>query len=282
MDRAAAVWATSRAATSSWPTSGHTQRYNDGVRHQGGYLATVDAAGTQDVLNGWFGSHNLDQRLITYGDGAAVIGLGDAYPEGLFFSFVDQNPRPTVLFALAAAGNGATNGQLGGIVDLGDTLLFPFITNNSIPQDLDAGTWPDIDETISQQIRDAAANGTDLGLLQLPKSGENPRQELSAIWLDPSRPDGSRLSNLKSARYGIGDLVLIAWVEASGQGNNASSQAFTMVIDRNGAICQPKTPLSEEYRFNAGDDIISASDGKVRWANRTSDGGIQLITLTPG
>ena len=35
---------------------GHTQRYDDGVRHQGGYLATVDASGAQDLIDGWFGS----------------------------------------------------------------------------------------------------------------------------------------------------------------------------------------------------------------------------------
>jgi hypothetical protein len=260
---------------------GHTQRYDDGVRHQGGYLATVDAAGEQNRLNGWFGSHNLDQRLVAYADGAAVIGLGDAYPEGIFFSYVRNNPRPDVLYALAAAGNGATNGQLGGMVDLGDSLLMPFITNNSIPQDLDAGTWPDIDEAISQQIRDAAANGTDLGLLVLPKTGQAPDGQLTAIWLDPARPDGARLQNLKSARYGSGDLVLLAWVEASGQGNAGSQQAFTMVVDRTGAVCQSKTPLGAEYGFTSGDDIVSGPDGKVRWANRAG-GGVQLVTLTPG
>src|SRR5690606_20153997 len=65
---------------------GHTQRYDDGVRHQGGYLATVDAAGSQELLNGWFGSHNLDQRLWTGESAGAVIGLGDAYPIGIFYS----------------------------------------------------------------------------------------------------------------------------------------------------------------------------------------------------
>jgi hypothetical protein len=56
---------------------GHTQRYDDGVRHQGGYLATLSAAGQQTVLNPWWGSHNLDQRmLIDGGARAAVLGLG--------------------------------------------------------------------------------------------------------------------------------------------------------------------------------------------------------------
>ena len=31
----------------------HQQRYDDGVRHQGGYLAIVDASGVQDLISGW-------------------------------------------------------------------------------------------------------------------------------------------------------------------------------------------------------------------------------------
>jgi hypothetical protein len=153
---------------------GHTQRYDDGVRHQGGYLATVDAAGNQNLLDGWFGSHNLDQRLLVEGSAPAVLGLGDAYPEGIFFSFLNDNPRTNVIYPLAAAGNGTANGQLGGMVDLGGEIVIPFTTNRSIPQDLDAGTWPDIDETISDQIREAAASGTDLG----PRRGRSPPARL--------------------------------------------------------------------------------------------------------
>ena len=260
---------------------GHTQRYDDGVRHQGGYLASLDASGTQQLLSGWFGSHNLDQRLFTEASGAAVLGLGDAYPEGIFFSFVNDRPRTTVLYALAAAGNGATNGQLGGVVDLDDELLVPFITNDSIPQDLDAGTWPDIDETIADQIREAAANGTDLGFLLVPKNGSNPEGALEATFVDTALPEGARLERLKAAGYGSGDLVLLAWAETTGGSRNGTSQYFTMIIDRAGAVCQPKTPLAAELAFSNGDDIVRRPNGAIVWSV-VKDGVVSLVTLTPG
>jgi len=128
---------------------GHTQRYDDGVRHQGGYLASLDAGGTQQVLSGWFGSHNLDQRLLVDAARVATVGLGDAYPKGIFFDYAAMRPRTNVIYRLAADGVGSTNGQLGGMVDLGSEIAIPFITNRSVAQDLDAGTWPDIDDAIS-------------------------------------------------------------------------------------------------------------------------------------
>jgi hypothetical protein len=251
------------------------------VRHQGGYLATVDATGTQEIVNDWFGSHNLDQRLFIDESSAAVLGLGDAYPEGIFFSFLNDRPRTGVLYPLAAAGNGATNGQLGGIVDLDDELLIPFITNNSIPQDLDAGTWPDIDETISDQIRDAAANGTDLGILRVPKTGTNPEGALTAAFIQSGLAAGARLERLKAARYGSGSLTLLAWAESTGGSRDATSQYFTMVIDSEGAICQPKTPLAGELAFTRGDDIVRRADGSIVWAIE-QEGGLGLVVLVPG
>jgi hypothetical protein len=259
----------------------HTQRYDDGVRHQGGYLATLDASGEQTVLSGWFGSHNLDQRLLVDAQGGAVLGLGDAYPEGIFFSFLGNRPNAEVLYALASAGNGATNGQLGGMVDLGDAIVVPFITNRSIPQDLDAGTWPDIDDAIAQQIRDAAANGTDMGLLSVPKTGMNPDAELEAVWLTPAPATGARLESLKAARYGEGGLVLLAWAESTGSNRQTTSQYFTMVVDRMGAVCQPKTPLAAEFAFTSGDDIVRRADGAIVWATLAGN-AVSLVTLTPG
>jgi hypothetical protein len=257
---------------------GHTQRYDDGVRHQGGYLATVDANGTQHLLDGWFGSHNLDQRLLVSDATAAVLGLGDAYPKGIFFSFIDD-PETNVIYPLAGNGNGDANGQLGGMVDLGDEIIVPFITNRSVPQELDAGTWPNLDQTVVDEIRAAASNGTDLGLLRVPKV-PNPGQ-LSPIWLDPQLASGARLERLKSARYGTGALVLLGWAEAAGSGRTGSINGYyTMVVDREGAVCQPKTPIDASLGFTAGDDIVLRPDGSIVWANAPND-VVQIVTLTP-
>ena len=258
---------------------GHTQRYDDGVRHQGGYLATLDAAGAQQLISGWWGSHNLDQRLLIDGDRALVLGLGDAYPEGIFYSPVQNRPRTNVLLPLASAGNGTTNGQLGGMVVSGDFIVLPFITNRSVSQDLDAGTWPDIDETIAMQIRSAAANGTDLGLLSLGRSAMPAM--LEPTWLDPQLPMGARLTGLKSARYGKGELILLLWAEATGTGRSAPAPMyFTMVIDRTGAVCQPKTPLDPMFGIGPGDDLVTRPDGAIVWGN-TVGGRVQIVTLIP-
>ena len=158
--------------------------------------------------------------------------------------------------------------------------MIPFITNRSIPQDLDAGTWPDIDDTIAQQIRDAAANGTDMGLLRLPNTGENPDAELTPVWLTPAPAMGVRLESLKAARYGTSNLVLLAWAESTGSNRTATSQYFTMVVHREGAVCQPKTPLAAEFAFTSGDDFVRRDDGTIVWA-ALQGSAVSLVTLTP-
>jgi len=259
----------------------HTQRYDDGVRHQGGFVGRVSGAGTLEVLDDWWGSHNLDQRLVQEGSSIALVGLGDAFPEGIFYGLAAPRMRTTVIYPLASSGNGATNGQLGGIVDLGDVFLVPFVTNRSVPQDLDAGAWPDIDPAVSMQIREAAANGTDVGILRVPKSGTLPMAGLTATWIEIQRGTNARIQRLKSARYGDGGLTLLAWAEGVGTGRNPMLSYFTMVIDQQGAVCQPRTPLDGKFAFTAGDDIVRGPDGKLVWAN-VQGTTIQVVTLTPG
>jgi hypothetical protein len=58
------------------------------------------------------------------------------------------------------------------------------------------------------------------------------------------------------------------------------STYFTMVVDRNGAVRQPKTPLDAANGFAAGDDIVARPDGAIVWAN-TRGGRVQIVTLIP-
>ena len=260
----------------------HTQRYDDDVRHQGGYLATLDAAGEQTRPERLVRQPQPRPAALRSTPKAAPCSVSATPTPRASSSRSSKNAASTeVIYPLAAAGNGATNGQLGGIVDLGDELIVPFITNRSIPQDLDAGTWPDIDEAISQQIRDAAATGTDMGLLRVPKTGMNPDAELTATWLTPAPAAGARLESLKAARYGAGGLVLLAWAESTGSNRQATSQYFTMVVDRDGAVCQPKAPLAAEFAFTSGDDIVRRPDGAIVWATLQGS-AVSLVTLTPG
>ena len=133
-----------------------------GVRHQGGYLARLGASGVQTVVNGWFGSHDIDQRLVTDGTRVAVLGLGDAYPVGYFFSFL-ENVNTNVVYTVAADGQGDANGQIGGMFALEDVIVASFVTDRSIAQTLSAGTWPNIDQTVASQIAQGAITGTDVG-----------------------------------------------------------------------------------------------------------------------
>ena len=259
---------------------GHTQRYDDGVRHQGGYLASLDAAGTQTLYSGWFGSHNLDQRLLVDGTTVSTLGIGDAYPKGIFYDVAKMRPRANVIYRLAADGVGATNGQLGGMVDLGTEIAIPLITNRSVAQDLDAGTWPDIDDAISMQIRTAAAAGTDMGILFVPQGGTLPMGDLTPTWLMPAPAMGARLNSLKAVKYGNGGLILIAWAESTGTTRMPVSTYYTMVVDRMGATCQPKTALMPAHSYAAGDDLIARADGSIVWANVQSN-RINVVKLVP-
>jgi hypothetical protein len=54
-----------------------------------------------------------------------------------------------------------------------------------------------------------------------------------------------------------------------------------MVVDRDGAICQAKTPLGAEFAFTSGDDIVRRSDGSIVWATLQGS-AVSLVTLTPG
>jgi hypothetical protein len=82
------------------------------------------------VVSDWWGSHNLDQRLLV-SDQVAMLGLGDAFPKGIFFSSQTSRPQTRVIYTLAGNGQGRTNGQLGGMVDLTNVVAVPFITNDS-------------------------------------------------------------------------------------------------------------------------------------------------------
>lgn len=260
---------------------GHTQRYSDGVRHQGGYLASLNPEGALQLLSGWYGSHNLDQRLLSDGERAWLLGRGDAYPEGIFFGQAGPRPATNVLLEVAVAGNGAVNAHLGGLVDLGENLAIPFLTQRSLPADLDAGTWPNIDEEVANQIRQAERNPTDIGLL-LHKKTATPGL-LEPIWLDIAPEDGHRFLRLKSAPYGSSGLILLAWAEAKQTERfweEDISGYYTLVVDPSGAICQPKTQLGAGLSFAAGDDLLVHPSGAILWA-QDQEGQVQLVALTP-
>lgn len=73
----------------------HTMKWNDGVRHQAGWLGFLNS-NSGDILkktngkivgNGWFFSHNFDQRgIISSHNTFYALAHGDAYPRSLGIS----------------------------------------------------------------------------------------------------------------------------------------------------------------------------------------------------
>jgi hypothetical protein len=254
---------------------GHMQLLQ-GVRHEGGYLATLSPTGTQTVVSGWFGSHNLDQRIVVDGAQVATFALGDAYPIGFFFTYI-QTPNTNVVYRVAAAGDGTANGQVGGMFALSDVNVASFITNRSISPDIDAGMWPNIDMTVADQISAASAAGTDTGFLLIPKtSAPGP---VTPVWVDVKPASGATMAYLKAARYGTGDLIFLGWVELTGNMFMPTSNYYTMVVDRTGAVCQPKKQLDAANGFSY-DDVVVRPDGAIVWANGQG-GHANIVTLKP-
>ena len=65
----------------------HNMLWDDGVRHQGGFVGFLDTKGKrQGGGNTWFYSHNFDQRLILANGEFCALAHGDAYPRALGFS----------------------------------------------------------------------------------------------------------------------------------------------------------------------------------------------------
>jgi hypothetical protein len=75
-------------------------------------------------------------------------------------------------------------------------------------------------------------------------------------------------------------VILLIWAEATGNNRDESLSFFTMVVDANGAVCQPKAALDPSYGVGVGDDILRGPFGHIYWAN-AENGMANLVTLTP-
>lgn len=104
--------------------AGHSQRWPDNIRHQGGFVATMSLTGTFQVLNGWYSSHNFDQRLLVDGDNFYTLAHGDAFPRALQFASwgataaAGPSDSDNYLSIPGDVGDNVTNTQTGGFVKL--------------------------------------------------------------------------------------------------------------------------------------------------------------------
>ncbi len=162
----------------------------------------------ETVHSEWFGSHNLDQRLLVDGDRAALLGLGDARTWGIFFSYHDE-PETDVAQQLAA--NGVRRHQRTARRARRSRRAAPraFITDRALSPDFDPGEWPNGDEAKIEEVREAANHGKDLGFFLVDKEGGVPEGGIEPIWIESGRSGDASLENLKAAPYGSGGLVLL-------------------------------------------------------------------------
>ncbi len=108
---------------------GHTQKYSDGLRHQGGYLSKLSLDGEEKIIDRWFVSHNFDVRMVTEGSKAYPMYHGDAYPRALGIGVVDGKSfwgvkQVNFLDIEGRTGDNNTGVKLGGFVSTGKDQLF--------------------------------------------------------------------------------------------------------------------------------------------------------------
>lgn len=216
----------------------HQQRWPDGVRHQGGYIGALQPNGTNITrADGWFFSHNFDQRLISSGSSFYALAHGDAYPRALGFS--RWNIAGGVLskqFDMqyhkipGNSGDNRTDCLTGGVVEVngGKHFAVVFATSN---------------ERKSQ----------DVGLTLIDANGA----QVVSRWLT-TYAEGTRATFPRIARYD--QHVFVAWEECIG--SNACMRMLLLSPDLN-QVFVDKTYTDLELPTTY--DLVNLTDGSIAW-----------------
>lgn len=237
---------------------GHTMRWNDGVRHQAGFMAFMGLDGTFGVANGWYSSHNFDMRLLRIGSDWFTLAHGDAYPRALGFAkWSDAGAKGSQAFDKqwlkipGGVGDNKTSTQLGGFVAYPD------------------GTFGAVFATANGR------NAFDVGYRQLSAKGDT----LSLHWLT-QYPAGTFAIFPRIARHGENALIL--WEEVTG---NAVAGIQAAIVAPAGTSVQGKTPLPDKaLRLTPYHDVSALPNGKFLWAVQKGNDSISVVklTVTPG
>jgi hypothetical protein len=233
---------------------GHTMAWSpDTVRHQAGYLAFMSLDGSFVTTNGWYSSHNFDQRLLLVGNDYFTLAHGDAYPRALGFAkWTDAGAKGSQVFDRqffkipGSVGDNKTSTQLGNAVPLGDgTFGVMFTTANG-------------------------RNAFDVAYRQLSAAGDT----LPLKWIT-AYPAGTFALYPKIARYGSN--VLLMWEEIAGTSNNGIQMA---ILSPAGAVVAPKFPLADKtIRLSPYYDLAALPNGKIMWANQKGNDSISVFRL---
>ncbi len=233
---------------------GHTMAWApDTVRHQAGFLAFMSLDGSFVVTNGWYSSHNFDQRLHLVGNDYYTLAHGDAYPRALGFAkWSDAGAKGSQVFDKqflkipGAVGDNKTSTQLGNLVPFGDgTFGVMFATANG-------------------------RNAFDVGYRHLSATGDT----LSLTWVT-TYPAGTFAIFPKMVKYGTN--VLLLWEEVAG---TASAGIQLAILDPAGTVVTPKFPLADKsIRLSPYYDVTALLNGKILWANQKGNDSISILRL---
>ncbi|HKP94318.1 MAG TPA: hypothetical protein VJ385_01055 [Fibrobacteria bacterium] len=236
---------------------GHTMKWDDGVRHQGGHVSFLNLEGVNMTSDGWYFSHNFDMRLMVVGNSYYTLAHGDAYPRALGFAKWSDGGATAhtkgkrefgkdFLRIPGATGDNKTSTQLGNFVSFADgTFGVVFATANG-------------------------RNNFDVGYRQLSSTGDT----LNLTWLT-SHPANTLAIFPRIAKYGSNVLVL--WEQAVGNVNNGIQ---TAVVAPNGTIVAPAAPLPDKaLRLSPYHEVINLPDGSVLWANQKGSDSVSVFRI---
>jgi hypothetical protein len=215
---------------------GHTMKWDDGVRHQGGYIGFMDLAGSFFGANTWFFSHNFDQRLIAVDSFYYALAHGDAYPRALGFSkWRDAAPAGSKLadvnyFAIpGTVGDNATNTQTGGIIPLADG-NFGVVFTSAIDR-----------------------SSYDVCYMQISPAGA----VLATVWITFYQPPAFALFP-RIAPYGAN--VLLMWEEING----SAPQVTTCIVGGGGTVLSPFGHI-DGIMLSPWYDLVPLPNGDMVW-----------------
>jgi hypothetical protein len=208
------------------------------VRHQGGYIGTLQPDGSNLTrADGWFFSHNFDQRLISSGSSFYALAHGDAYPRALGFS--RWNIAAGVLSKQfdvqyhkipGMGGDNRTDCLTGGVVEMnsGKHFAVVFATSNE-------------------------RKAQDVGITLLDANGVM----VTNKWLT-TYPEGTKATFPRIARYD--QHVFVAWEEC--KGSAAQMRMLLMSPDLN-QVFVDKTYADLELPTTY--DLVNLTDGSIAW-----------------
>ena len=234
---------------------GHTMKWGDSVRHQGGFVGFMDLAGAFDTANGWFFSHNFDQRFVVVDSFYYALAHGDAYPRALGFSkWNDVPPRGRNLvdaqyFAIPGnIGDNTTNTQTGGIQPLPD------------------GNFGVV---FSSSVNRSSYASYDVCYMKISAAGS----VLATVWL--TGYDAATFA-LFPKIAGFSGNLLIAWEEVTG----GVPVTRTVVIDMAGNCLSPAGEL-DNVRLSPFCDLVTLPGGGIVWATLKAADTLSLCRITP-